>query len=48
MDQKQFVMAAVALALIIAVLAPFLASGDPDGLESAFFGIYGAKTTTGT
>ncbi len=48
MEQKQFIIAAVALALIIAVLAPFLASGDPDGLESAFFGIYGAKTTTGT
>jgi cobalt/nickel transport protein len=48
MDQKTFVVAAVVLALVIAVLAPFLASGDPDGLESAFFGLYGAKTTTGT
>jgi cobalt/nickel transport protein len=48
MDQKTFVIVAIAIALVIAVLAPFLASGDPDGLESAFFGMYGAKTTTGT
>lgn len=48
MDTKTFVIAGIAVALVIAVLAPFLASGDPDGLESAFFGMYGAKTATGT
>jgi len=47
MEQNQFVIAAVILALLIAVLAPFLASGDPDGLESAFFSMHGAKTVTG-
>ncbi|NYT05149.1 MAG: cobalt transporter [Methanomicrobiales archaeon] len=48
MDQKTFLMAGVALALLVAVAAPFLASGSPDGLESAFFGLYGAKTLTGS
>ena len=47
MDKKTFVMAAVALAVLIAILAPFLASGNPDGLESAFFSMYGAKEVTG-
>ncbi|MDT8358095.1 MAG: PDGLE domain-containing protein [Methanomicrobiaceae archaeon] len=47
MEKKTFIMAAVALAVLIAVLAPFLASSNPDGLESAFFSIYGAKEVTG-
>jgi cobalt/nickel transport protein len=47
MDKKSFIMAAVALAVLIAILAPFLASGNPDGLESAFFSMYGAKEVTG-
>ena len=37
-----------AIALVIAVAAPFLASGDPDGLESAFFSMYGAKPFMGS
>lgn len=32
---KSFVIGGLIVALIIAVLAPFLASSDPDGLESA-------------
>ncbi|MGB9926819.1 MAG: PDGLE domain-containing protein [Methanosarcina sp.] len=32
---KSFLYIGLALALLIAVLAPFLASPDPDGLESA-------------
>ncbi|HOI71766.1 MAG TPA: PDGLE domain-containing protein [Methanobacterium sp.] len=32
---KSFVIGGLIVALIIAVLAPFLASADPDGLESA-------------
>ena len=48
MEDRTFIIAAIALALVIAILAPFLASGDPDGLESAFFGLYGAKSVTGT
>jgi cobalt/nickel transport protein len=47
MDRKQFLIAGVAIALLIGVLSPFLASGNPDGLESAFFGIYGAKELHG-
>ena len=47
MDQKMFIIAGVAIALVIAIAAPFLASGNPDGLESAFFGIHGAKDLTG-
>ncbi len=47
MDRRAFIIAGIAAALVIAVAAPFLASGNPDGLESAFFGIYGAKTLTG-
>lgn len=48
METKQFVVIGVAIALVIAVAAPFLASGDPDGLESAFFSIYGAKPFMGS
>lgn len=38
----------VILALAIAIAAPFIASSNPDGLESAFFGIFGAKEIHGT
>lgn len=48
METKQFVMIGIAVALVIAVAAPFLASGNPDGLESAFFSIYDAKQFTGS
>lgn len=32
---KQFIIIGLAVAIVIAVLAPFLASSNPDGLESA-------------
>lgn len=48
MEKKQFIMIGIAIALVIAVAAPFLASGNPDGLESAFFSIYDAKQFTGS
>ena len=32
---KQFIIIGLAVAIIIAILAPFLASENPDGLESA-------------
>jgi cobalt/nickel transport protein len=48
METKQFVIIGVALALVIAVAAPFLASGNPDGLESAFFSIHDAKPFMGS
>jgi cobalt/nickel transport protein len=35
----KFFYAGIAIALLLAVLAPFLASPDPDGLESAAGGI---------
>ncbi len=47
MEKKQYVMIGIAVALVIAVAAPFIASGNPDGLESAFFSIYGAKDFQG-
>jgi len=47
MERKQFIIIGVAIALVIAIAAPFLASGNPDGLESAFFSIYGAKPFMG-
>ncbi|WP_292407926.1 MULTISPECIES: PDGLE domain-containing protein [unclassified Methanoculleus] len=48
METKQFFIIGVAIALVIAVAAPFLASGSPDGLESAFFSIYEAKPFLGS
>ncbi len=47
MDRNRFILIGVAVALVIAASAPFLASGNPDGLESAFFGIFGAKEIQG-
>lgn len=35
----KFLYAGIAVALLISVLAPFLASPDPDGLESAASGV---------
>ncbi|MCS3901104.1 PDGLE domain-containing protein [Methanococcus voltae] len=32
---SKFIMGGLIIALIIGILAPFIASGDPDGLESA-------------
>ena len=40
----KFLFAGIAVALIIAVLAPFLASSDPDGLESAAGGLVDEET----
>lgn len=37
------ILAGIIIALGIAIAAPFAASTYPDGLESAFYGIYGAK-----
>ncbi len=48
MDKKTFIIAGIAIALIIAAVAPFIASSNPDGLESAFFGIFGAKDLRGS
>ncbi|MDH7593573.1 MAG: PDGLE domain-containing protein [Methanomicrobiales archaeon] len=47
MDKKTFFIAGILVAIAIAAMAPFLASSNPDGLESAFFGMYGAKEIHG-
>ncbi|HZD43235.1 MAG TPA: PDGLE domain-containing protein [Methanomicrobiales archaeon] len=47
MERRSFILLGVAVAILIAVAAPFLASSNPDGLESAFFGIFGAKDVQG-
>ncbi len=47
MERKEFIIIGIAVALAIAVAAPFLASANPDGLESAFFSIHGAKSFMG-
>lgn len=38
-SNMKFLYAGIVIALILAVLAPFLASPDPDGLESAAGGV---------
>ena len=47
MDTKNFVMAGIAIAVIIGLVAIFLASADPDGLESTALVVQGEKTLTG-
>ena len=47
MDNKTFVIAGIVLALVIGVAAVFLASGDPDGLESTALVVQGQKELTG-
>jgi len=47
MDNKTFIIAGIIVALLIGVLAVFLASGDPDGLESTALVVQGQKELTG-
>jgi len=47
MDNKTFLIAGIIIALLIGVLAVFLASGDPDGLESTALMVSGQKALTG-
>jgi cobalt/nickel transport protein len=47
MDNKTFIIIGIAIALLIGVVAVFMASGDPDGLESTALMIQGQKTLTG-
>ena len=47
MATKRFIAVGIILALLIGVTAVFLASGDPDGLESTALVIQGQKTLTG-
>lgn len=47
MDTKTFIIAGILIAVVIGVLAVFLASPDPDGMESTALVIQGDKTLTG-
>jgi cobalt/nickel transport protein len=47
MDNKTFIIAGIIIALIIGVMAVFLASSNPDGLESTALIVQGQKTLTG-
>lgn len=46
-DNKTFIIGGIIIALIIGVAAVFLASGDPDGLESTALVVQGQKDITG-
>ncbi|MDD5025039.1 MAG: PDGLE domain-containing protein [Methanoregula sp.] len=47
MDNKTFIIAGIIVALLIGVVAVFMASGDPDGLESTALVVQGQKQLTG-
>jgi cobalt/nickel transport protein len=47
METNHLIIIGVVLSLIIGVTAVFLASGDPDGLESTALFVQGEKTLTG-
>ena len=46
-DNKTFIIGGIIIALIIGVAAVFLASGNPDGLESTALVVQGQKDITG-
>lgn len=47
MKTWHFVLIGIIIAVVIGVVAVFLASGDPDGLESTAFFVQGEKSLTG-
>lgn len=47
MDNKKFMAAGIIIAIVIGVVAVFLASGDPDGLESTALVVQDEKTLLG-
>jgi cobalt/nickel transport protein len=47
METKYFVLIGIIIAVVIGVVAVFLASADPDGLESTAFFVQGDKSLTG-
>jgi len=47
MDNKTFIIVGIVVALLIGVVAVFMASGDPDGLESTALVVQGHKELTG-
>ncbi|MDP2796800.1 MAG: PDGLE domain-containing protein [Methanoregula sp.] len=47
MDNKTFIIVGIVIALLIGFVAVFMASGDPDGLESTALVVQGQKELTG-
>jgi cobalt/nickel transport protein len=47
-DNKTLIIGGLVIAILIGVVAVFLASSDPDGLESTALMIQGGKTLTGS
>lgn len=47
MDNKTFIVAGIIVSLLIGGIAVFLASADPDGLESTALVVQGDKSLTG-
>jgi cobalt/nickel transport protein len=47
MEIKHFVLIGIVIAIVIGVVAVFLASSDPDGLESTALVVQGEKSLTG-
>lgn len=47
MDNRTFIICGLVIALLIGFIAVFMASGDPDGLESTALVVQGQKTLTG-
>jgi cobalt/nickel transport protein len=47
MDNRIFLILGIIMVLVLAVLAVFLASSNPDGLESTALVVQGQKTLTG-
>jgi cobalt/nickel transport protein len=47
MDNKTFIIAGIVVAILIGILAVFMASADPDGLESTALVVQGQKDLTG-
>jgi len=47
-DNKTFIIGGIIVALLIGVVAVFMASSDPDGLESTALVVQGQKELTGS
>ena len=47
MDNRTFIICGIIIALLIGVIAVFMASADPDGLESTALVVQGQKELTG-
>lgn len=47
MDNKTFLIAGLVIAILVGCIAVFMASSDPDGLESTALVVQGEKTLTG-